>query len=77
MNLFPFQGPVHSEEQGLCALALLGYSKALTCTSTLHEQRTRACRRDLAHKSTKCVTKVTCRSCMTSQTHIQAPGKVP
>ena len=75
-NLFPFQGHVHSEEQGLCVLVLWGASKALTCTCTLHEQRTRAWRRDLEEKSTKCVTTVTCRSCRTSQTHIQAPGSL-
>ena len=45
----------------VCAPALLDSSKALTCTGTLHEHRTRACRRDLEQTSTKCITTVTCR----------------
>ena len=45
----------------VCAPALLESSKALTCTGTLHEHRTRACRRDLEQTSTKCITTVTCR----------------
>ena len=55
----------------VCVPVLLDSSKALTCTGALHEECTRACRRDLQQTSRKCITTVTSRSCRTSQTHLQ------
>ena len=61
----------------MCTWVLRDSSKALTCTGTLHEECTGACKRDLEHRSPKCITTVTCRCCRTWKTHLQntGPGK--
>ena len=61
----------------MCTWVLRDFSKALTCTGTLHEECTGACKRDLEHRSPKCITTVTCRCCRTWKTHLQntGPGK--
>ena len=58
----------------MCTWVLRDSSKALTCTGTLHEECTGACKRDLEHRSPKCITTVTCRCCRTWKTHLQTTG---
>ena len=61
----------------MCTWVLRDSSKALTCTGTLHEECTGACKRDLEHRSAKCITTVTCRCCRIWKTLLQntGPGK--